>query len=160
MAGRNGEALHLNVLSDGGVGSVDFGAYSAFNIAGDFTVALWINFDAPPANSSIVGRPYSWGLGLVSDSISFSLFNALPAVGGPIPAGEWVHVAGVFHSDKDVEVYRNGALQSAASDASTMTFPATSLVVNVSGAPFSGQIDDLILFGRALSPAEIAALAH
>src|SRR5262249_27879311 len=132
-SGRNGGAIHMSAFPDGGRGAVDFGAYSAFNLSGDFTVALWIKFDVPATNGGIVGRPYSWLLGQSSDSVSFSLFNSSRAVGGPLPPGEWVHVAGVFHSGAAVEVYRNGAMQSASTDASAITLPATSLAVNLAG---------------------------
>jgi hypothetical protein len=81
---------------------------------------------------------------------------ALPAS----DVGAWVHLCGVFDGSA-YRVYRNGAL--AASTASSAA-PQANVDTDwsIGGIPsdrqWSGEIDDVRLYGRALAAAEIAAL--
>ncbi len=164
VVGRKGGALHFTAYSDGGRGRVDLGRYSAFDFSSDFTVAAWVKLDAPGGNADIVARPYSWGLGFASGSAGFIVGNGSSGdvfvVGGPVPVGEWVHVAGVFRSRVSAEVYRNGVAQSTATDATSADRPSTHVILNDGFEAFSGSIDDLVMFNRALSASEVSALAQ
>jgi hypothetical protein len=84
----------------------------------------------------------------------------------PVPKGVWTHLAGVYDGAV-ARLYVNG--QEAGSKALTGRFTAdTSPVIlggngnDASGVPtelFPGRIDELMLYARSLSPAEIAQLA-
>jgi hypothetical protein len=84
----------------------------------------------------------------------------------PVPKGVWTHLAGVYDGAV-ARLYVNG--QEAGSKALTGRFEAdTSPVIlggngnDASGVPtelFPGRIDELMLYARALSAAEISQLA-
>ena len=88
----------------------------------------------------------------------------------PLPLDRWVHVAFTHDSDGVTRLYQDGVEVSQGPTRSrrraTITAPL-SVGVSVNGPgqsdpgePFTGLIDDLALWDRALAPEEIAALAR
>jgi hypothetical protein len=88
----------------------------------------------------------------------------------PLPIDRWVHVAFTHDSDGVTRLYQDGVEVSQSRTRSrrraTITAPL-SVGVSVNGPgqsepgqPFTGLIDDLALWDRALAPEEIAVLAH
>jgi RNA polymerase sigma-70 factor (ECF subfamily) len=88
----------------------------------------------------------------------------------PLPFDRWVHVAFTHDSDGVTRLYQDGVEISRGRTTSRRTATITApLSVGVSnngpgqsepGQAFTGLIDDLALWDRALAPEEIAALAH
>lgn len=83
----------------------------------------------------------------------------------PVPLGSWVHVAGVY-ADRSLEVYVNGqpVAQQPTPFGIGSVDPEPILVganrnKGVVGERFSGRIDEISVFARALSAAEIQALS-
>jgi hypothetical protein len=72
----------------------------------------------------------------------------------PVP-GQWYHVAGV-HDNTGVRIYVNGAYRSGNSSLFSEAFSA--MKVGSDGEVFSGLIDDVRYYTRALSAAEVSAL--
>jgi len=97
------------------------------------------------------------------DSVGIDHVASAPI--GDSDAGAWIHLCGVFDGS-EYRIYRNGAL--AASRADTTVAPANIDAPWAIGARapqpenlgrvFNGQIDDLRVYGRALSGAEVEAL--
>jgi len=88
----------------------------------------------------------------------------------PLPLDRWVHVAFTHDSDGVTRLYQDGVEisqgRTTSRRAATITAPL-SVGVSVNGPgqsepgqPFTGLIDDLALWDRALAPEEIAALAR
>jgi hypothetical protein len=82
-----------------------------------------------------------------------------------IPAGEWHHVPAVIRGDDDIELYVDGVDDggSYAGSATTMGYVAgnASIGRSMPVAPssyFTGEIDEVAFYDRALSPAEIQQL--
>jgi hypothetical protein len=83
----------------------------------------------------------------------------------PIALNQWYHVAGTLDgATGDMRLYINGVL---AAQKSTTVRPAGSMAQaalaignNVQGGfPFTGLIDEVVIYSRALSPVEVAGLA-
>jgi LmbE family N-acetylglucosaminyl deacetylase len=170
----SGDLLDLGVSS---------GADYTTTLVGDgdgFTLACWafIPNDAPTGFTRFFSTytpagyvAQGWGAGYGSSSRMlgttyglvdyFSSSNIMP------PRGEWHHFAYVFRNApvSRVDHYVNGSLASSASSANAGLNPATSVgfAIGCLGLPnggqfFRGRLDDLRVYDRELSPAEIAAL--
>jgi hypothetical protein len=80
--------------------------------------------------------------------------------------GEWSHVAAVMHPDNSVTFYVNGtAVETIAGIGPVVPHADAPLLVSIPGAqypdlPFSGGLDDLRIFRRALSAEEIERIVH
>ena len=148
------------------------------------TVAAWINPASWPAQAgqgAIVAKDAAAGAwypttppnvgytlrGGGSGQVSFAV-----AVGGgmkqatstaTVPAGGWHHVAGTFDG-QHVAVYIDGALAGTATAAGSIS-PSTGTNVMVAADPidpqakFSGSVDEVRIYNRALSAGEVAALS-
>ena len=139
--------------------------------SGPHTVSCWIN---TPVNSSqavlakngcsILRQNYR--LGLEQSRVNFGVTDCPEGrtASGPGPGQQtWAHLAGTF-DDGEVRVYVNGQLRgqddSDPFEAGTLEaslYVGTRLYGPGTGGFFTGQIDDVRLYGRALSEAEIAA---
>lgn len=142
-----------------------------------FSIALWVNaddFEVPDARlvSKATGtseQAHYWMLSTIDQTgIRFRLrtngqTTTLQTAAGQLQAGRWYHVAATYDGN-DMRLYKDG--QEVASTAKTGivdTDPGVAVAVGnqPSGAgslPFDGMIDDVRLYRRALSSAEIAAL--
>jgi hypothetical protein len=152
---------------------------SALDTVGDFTVTAWINLHSlVAATPYIVGRRnlgvLGWRLAQdIGPNISFQIGE--PLDGGPsgnnftadspsISAGVWMHVAGVFKLGASQEVFINGAQTSAPMPAPSVSKDTTVTVrIGCKGdgsAYLDGTVDEVRIYSRALSGAEVAALAQ
>ena len=148
------------------------------------TVAAWVNpanWPAQPGGGAIVAKDAAAGAwypttppnvgytlrGGGSGQVSFAV-----AVGGglkqatskaAVPAGGWHHVAGTFDG-QTVAIYIDGALAGTAAAAGSIS-ASTGTNVMVAADPidpqakFSGTIDEVRIYNRALAAGEVAALS-
>lgn len=157
------------------------------NPANQLTVTAWINavswpaqYDQAPASSSIVSKsattgawfpttPPNAGYALTGGSGGVISFGA--AVGGrfaeatstaSVPTGSWHHVAGTFDG-KELAVYIDGQLAATTAVKGSLS-PSTGTNLMVAADPINpvnkltGSVDEMRVYSRALSAAEIAAL--
>ncbi|MBI1842285.1 MAG: LamG domain-containing protein, partial [Verrucomicrobia bacterium] len=180
--GKVGRAFHL----DRSTGSIDIGLLPELQGAKEFTVMAWVRrYNAGASIAGIVGK---WDVSPCTRDNSFLLYmgegaasgngafsvdfsnNNCASAGGvnSIPAGEWVHVAGVWRSsDGFIGFYKNGVLESSAQGGLGATMKWHSAyparigewgVLRDSQYKFPGDIDEVMLFSRALSAGEIAGI--
>ena len=172
MAGH-GNALTFN-NSGASQGTQSYASISGLTLGNTFTVAAWIKFDA----TQIWARVFDFGNGAGSDNIylarnfttndlAFQVFNGATA-GGLLTAsnvivnGTWMHVALTLNGSQQ-SMYVNGVL--VASQNVTVDVPTLTRTNNLIGksnfndAPFTGQVDDIVIANSALSASEIARLA-
>ena len=166
-----GEGGKRNALYFDGSNQINFGTTVAAHAA-PISVSAWIR----PGRISSAFLQYFLARGLAgSDGWSFGLdgtfggtskvfvFNSSALIFGPkaLTIGGWHHVAFTNTGGATV-VYTDG--QAAASGAQTITTnPASYLTFgnrNDFSAPYQGAIDDVRVYNRALSAAEIALLAE
>ena len=147
------------------------------NLGGPISVAAWIRPLATDGYRDIVAHGYTTdgaqdeALRIKSATYEFTYWNAQEhdAV-ADVPAtdvGTWVHLCGVFDGSSYL-VYRNGELAATLSDATVPLANIDALWGMGAHAPngtgdtgsrfLQGEIDDVRVYGRALSAGEVKAL--
>ncbi len=162
----NGTNNYTNVGSPSN-GSLDFGT-------GDFTLSAWINLPTTPAANEWVFA--KGGSGTVGYNIYISTSNkfncSIQATGGSnqslsgnttLAVGSFKYVACVFSRANGIYGYLDGVFNASTTYASGNTNSVTNssnfrIGSYSSGNYFSGLIDDVRVYNRALSAAEIQAL--
>jgi hypothetical protein len=145
---------------------------SSYDADGGLTLSAWVFWSkATSAAQVIMSRQRGIGLrnalwlGLESNRLHFSIEDE--GVNVPMPAGRWVHVAGTYDGAK-VVIYLDGAPVTAgvASSRPTPANRGISIGADINGADptaatslFEGKLDEIAIFDRALTAAEVATLA-
>lgn len=154
---------------------VNAGNPTLLNAGGPISIAAWVRAANVTGYHNILA--HGWrnnpnaevSLRIHDGTYEFTYWNSVDHVAtAAIPesdVGTWIHLCGVFDGS-EYRVYRNGALAAATAD--TTAAPANIDVNWAIGARppqmdsldrlFEGQIDDLRVYGRALSAAEVEAL--
>src|SRR5436309_11365404 len=136
----------------------------------NFTVAAWFNWTTNPTPyySGIQGGGGSWELRVMADgrfgatfyqSIGPDIFTDIVS---PLAYndGEWHHAAAVLRNDI-VELYVDGTLKAADTTSPILSVrPSTGVQIGHVASDFAGDIDEIRVFSRALTAAELAALAN
>ena len=156
-----------------GTGAAGFNKPAAFNLTGAMSVTAWVKIDSFATTGRILsksGGPNArgWELNVESNGtvwmkVAIDAQNRVEAASF-VPATTWVHVAGVFEPGVSVRVYVNGA-QTGITQTTLATQYNTAFDVTLGdreegGTPWVGLLDDVRLYDRALSAAEVAALAQ
>ena len=158
-AGRVGQAFSL----DGSTGWVQVPDSASLRVTGQITIDAWIN---PAATGGRVvdkitaGGADGYLLDTYGGVIRLIVDGQTLSGATSIPTGAWSHVAGVYDGAQ-MRVYLNGALDGTI--ATTVAIPTNALPVRIGaasdgGSLFSGLIDEVEVFNRALSQAEIQAI--
>jgi hypothetical protein len=165
--GRIGGALKFSGADD----YVIIGNQPRFDLTRQITVAAWIKVNHFDRNwQAIIGKgDLSWRIARDRDRdcLQFA-FNAMPQeqlLKGQISVndGQWHHVAGVYDG-RTMFLYIDGKLD--VSQATTTDIPVSDKPVYIGensqarGRYWNGAIDDVRVYNRPLSPAEIAALCR
>jgi hypothetical protein len=152
--------------------------FSALDDDGDgLTIAAWVQF-APRGQYTLMrvfstnmsgGGSGGWGFGIIQPpaSLRFTTYGILDYDTGDLsshlPDGQWVHVAGVYKSDGDVDFYIDGARAETVAGNFSMNDTQGFLIGGLAAATatewFEGLIDDLRIYDRELSLGEVGWLA-
>jgi len=174
-SGKYGNALSFN----GSNSYVDLGNASSLQLTGSMTISAWINSAAFPADdAAIVSKRGSGSNGFQLDTtidkgprtIGFKLTSSSGANmarygSTAMLTSQWYYVTGVYNaSTQSMDVYLNGVLDNG-SLTGTVTSSQQNSTLNVdigkragaSGFNFNGLIDEVRIYNRALSQAEIQA---
>jgi hypothetical protein len=96
----------------------------------------------------------------------YSLFDGNGTFGGDIPLNQWSHVAGTYDGTTR-KVYLNGTeVLSDTSASGDFTSPSTDVLsqigkdINTNERDWSGGLDELLVYNRALSASEISDLSN
>jgi chitodextrinase len=162
-AGRYGGALSFN----GSSGLVQVAASPSLGLSGAMTLSGWID---PAASQSgwrtIVQRQVdayflnaSNGSGALRPSGGGTLGGSVQWVGGttPSPVGSWTHLA-LTYDGSALRLYVNGVQAATLAASGTIQSSSSPLFIGGNqpyGEYFNGLIDDVRVYNRALSPAEI-----
>ena len=170
--GRNGNALSFN----GSSSYVDLGNPALLQITGSMTWSAWVKAAAnPPDDGQIVAKsdnasgwqfktspdtgPHTFGVGVAGATNALAQRYSTTVRSLNV----WYHVAGVYNaSARTLDIYVNGVLNNGTLSG---TVPASQInsAVNVNigrrsgGFYFNGVIDDVRVYNRPLSQAEIQA---
>ena len=154
VAGKYGNALSFD-------GSNDYATIGDIDIPGSaFTLSLWIKHAAAQSGwGSVVMKRLTYGFEANGNNLSFGVGNGSSwnaNLSLPLDVGVWQHVAAVF-TGSSVSVYKNG-VQVGGAVAATLTNSNVPLLFGSwtgSAEFFNGQIDNVRLYDRALTPTEL-----
>ncbi|MBI2302777.1 MAG: hypothetical protein HYU66_28050 [Armatimonadetes bacterium] len=174
VEGRHGQGARLD-----GQSWLRLDEPELFNLQ-SLTLALWIKPDTVAGRHGLVGKRFAgtaapfvfslWDGGLEFEATDaegkWSLNFRSPAV---LKAGEWAHVAVVAEQGKGVTIYVNGSAVATKENALDKVGNGEPLIlgreawagVNLVHEPcwYAGVMDDVRIWGRALSPDELTAEA-
>jgi hypothetical protein len=172
-AGKSGTAASLDGVDD----HVRVAASASLDaVSGQMTLAAWVYRAANQAGwRAVATRQFGTGwddqytLGFLDNGYRFGVHttSGYPMLaGGTAPVGQWVHMAGTYDGSI-VRLYVNGAQVASSAAAGNVVSDGKPLLVGAGQndgtsavqEAVAGRIDDLRLYKRALSAAEIQALA-
>ena len=165
-AGYYGAALEFDGTGD----NIDCGNDDSLNIADEITLSAWINMTQRPVVDSWYTiqwkeNAYSMYLYGADDTITTLAADFWLDTGradiwdGPdidIPPNVWTHIAVTFNGT-DFEFYVNGEHDYTQNEPATIEISAINLLFTEDGSNFNGLIDDVRIYNRALTQAEIVA---
>lgn len=168
VAGVHGSAFSFN-----GQNLAEVGNALPLRLAGAMTLSAWVKLSSLTGSGRLISksgeptRGYGWELWVDSSQsrLAFTVAQSATSsftVGASVPTGQWAHVAGTFTPGGEIALYVDGTL------ARALTGPVTGFDtdagVRLGNRPdgccaFSGLVDDLRVFDRALDAGEIATLS-
>jgi len=171
-AGKYGNALSFN----GTTSFVNLGIPTLLSITGSMTWAAWVKATATPSNDgqiiSMSADNGGWQLKTTPDTGPQTFGVKVTGSGGSAyrysqtvwTLNTWYHVAGVYNATtQSLDIYVNGILDNGKLRG---TVPSAQVLQNVNvnigrrpaGYYFAGVIDDIRIYNRALSQAEIQSI--
>ncbi len=152
---------------DGSSSDVRIGQSGALDFTNGITLEAWIKPGALPAagvSRSIVAKPGSYALQLIGPTVAFTVVElglripVLAPTGTIVPGGTY-HVVGTFDGTTE-RLYVNNVQVATAALGGTADLTLGGVHIGTwdgSSEYFSGTIDDVALWGKALSAAQIGA---
>jgi len=176
-AGPPGVALpNANCASfNGTTGYIEVGAPAVLNVTTAITVAAWLNIASTTAEKKAVARwsdtpaAYSWLLSVAQPANNEPIFAVQTGImnikqsGVTLTPGTWYHVVATYDGAA-MNMYVNGAVAGMPAAATGAIVVSTAPVrIGAGGGtaaeqPFDGRIDDVRIYDRALSGAEVTTL--
>jgi hypothetical protein len=136
----------------------------------EFTLEAWVYLTQTSAYNIIFAKDhtahtgifYSYHLRTTSDGMEFlwndgSIYQVLDYSGGALPTYKWVHIVATYKSGAQA-IYKNGNVMLTGNRSDTITYSDTNLLIGKArnfGAWMHGLIDEVRIYNRALSAAEI-----
>jgi len=155
---------------DGDDDYVDCGYDPIFDTANEMTVAAWVTIRSiPTAWACVIAKgEYSWRISNENTETRFhfgiTIWSASnPSIPGDTAVGldEWHHVAGTYDG-ANINVYLDGSLDGTVATTSPIGVNAANVLIGenpeAAGRNWDGLIDDVRIYNRALSQAEIGEL--
>ena len=155
---------------DGDDDYVDCGYDPIFDTAGEMTIAAWVTIrSVPTAWACVLAKgEYSWRLSSENVEPRFHFGITIWSASNPSIPGdtavaydEWHHVAGTYDG-ANINVYLVGSLDGTVATTSPIGVNAANVLIGenpeAAGRNWDGLIDDVRIYNRALSEAEIGEL--
>lgn len=173
-AGKSGQAFNF----DGATGYVNVSSSANLNIQNALTLEAWVNpsqYAAAIGNALIAGRPGGYQFNILPTGqirfafpeTGFVAVNQYVDSASIVPLNVFTHIAATFDSATGLaKVYLNGVLDNTAvltGPISSMSKPFQIGAFNdpaFTGGFFKGLIEDLGIYNRALTQAEIQATVN
>ncbi len=134
-----------------------------YNInSNQITVSFWFNTDDANTVRRIIEHDWNVG-GVFTTHINSGTVNACfngtcsPMLTAPIVANKWYHLV-LTYSGTTARMYLNGVQQAPANYGTAIANSTHDIFIGSSSFPFSGMIDDVRMYNRALSAREVISL--
>lgn len=148
------------VLSfDSAGAAVQFKRNPEFDTSKPFTISAWVNPDTVREIHTLVSKGLVFSFKIRHGGLSFAGtgFNSVISDSVMVESGKWQHISCVYVPGYHVQFFLNGKLvHDEAFDSLRVNEQALTIGNNYSSEGFSGKMDDLRLWNRALSCEEIA----
>jgi hypothetical protein len=126
---------------------------------GKISLSCWVK-TAEAGNVKYFISGNGFGLATTASKVSMviSAPNTSSAISNPITANEWTHVVGTFDGT-NIQIFINGSWVASTNNPGNMGgFNSVLKLAKVNGIYWAGSIDELYIYNRALSPAEVTQL--
>jgi len=126
-----------------------------------FSVGAWVMpGEILNRQQELIGKSQNYGLLLAAGGLTPTLKTGNQTVHSDVELSldTWSHVIGTYDDEtKELEIYVNGYLQGRETLGGSFTPPHNSTALRLGGieARFAGQLDEVTLYSRALSPFEV-----
>ena len=175
VAGQHGQAIRLDGTGD----YATVADNASLDITSAITMAAWVKPEVVGTQNVIKkatnGGPNGYELSLASSGSTwpqkvFVRFNQTTSGDTirlnsttlyPTDGNTWMHVAATYDG-ATIRLYVNGVEEANMASSTPIGTNALNLGIGAQpdgGSPLTGSLDDVLLYNRALSPSEIAALA-
>ena len=156
-------------LFDGTSGRVEVANQASLQLTGNFSIEAWVRPDRVTGTQFLVNKATDYYLYFIGDDVIFGFFGGSPGAYRYVTAadaasvGSWQHFVGTYDGSM-LRLYRNGVLMTSAAQSGalrTTTGSAGNLfigAISATGSYFQGTMDEVALYGSALTDAD--ALAH
>lgn len=149
-SGVSGQALSFD-------GVDDYVRFPDISLSGSYSVSLWSRMTSLPGLYHLIAGNYTGSNGLVSFSTVFWLYPS-NVTGASITINQWNHVVYVQNSNGLGDMYVNGILVVTNTGLGSLTFSA--LGNDIANEAYGGLIDEVRVYNRALSDAEVRQLCR
>jgi hypothetical protein len=142
-------------------------AHDNLNIGPALTLALWVYPDSITGHTrryvslgadKAVLRTENSGGGRLDFYLKLSGTNQHIRLTGVMTTGEWQHIAGTYDG-ATMRLYRNG-IEVGSLNVTGAVDDTSYVNIGSSSEQFDGKMDEILIFGRALSAGEVYALAQ
>jgi hypothetical protein len=144
------------------------GAYAGLSnqTPNDFSYSLWVwseppSGDGPLLHSNTVGEIDDFALSIQDDHLRYVSYDITTTGASNVVAGTWHHVAVTRRDGERMALYLDGELDAEGDSGSgpVLDNPLVEVCANTtSGYYYSGRVDDVRLYDRALTPDEVRDL--
>jgi len=148
------------VLIDGSTGKI---ALSTYNYK-PMSFVAWVYPTTDQTNyilGTAVDGNYNWRLNVTTgvQDLSKGGIAAIGASNTQVPLNQWSHVAVTYDLSGNFVFYLNGTSDGSGTGNQTITSQVLNIGKYTTITSFAGRIDDLAIFDRVLTGAEVATLA-
>ncbi|QRK11284.1 DUF1593 domain-containing protein [Archangium violaceum] len=168
-SGKTGNAIQFDGVDD----RVNLGNPEHLRFTGAMTLSAWVWIDSFTSSGRIInkqggGGSRGWSLniesgGYASFQIATSSTTLVYINGTALPTNQWLHLAGTYEPGVAMRLYVNGVLNASLTSGVPASQYNSTLNVAIGSRPgggnaFDGKIDDVRIYSRALTAAEIQQL--
>ncbi len=165
ITGKLGKALNFN----GSTNYATAGSSSSLNLSDTITISVWVKSPDwhPTASWRAIVDKSSYGIYVwpSSNILRFQLVLATTGIvtvdSGVLNTNQWYHVVGTYDKNagaNNFKIYVNGVLHDSSTQSNSIVAGNALNIGLYSGSYFNGIMDDLRIYNRALSVAEIQQL--
>lgn len=139
--------------------AIQFKRSPEFNTSKPFTISAWVNPDSINGIHTLVSKGLVFSLKIRYGGLSFAGtgFSSVIADSILVKQNDWQHISCVYVPGYHVQFFVNGQqVHDQAFDSLKVNDQALTIGNNFSSEAFSGKMDELMIWNRALSGEEIA----